>query len=213
MNIFISQPLFEKKTEEILMKRQMIIEDLWKEYDNDIDILDNFSVFSHNLNPFDYLSNNLKKMKDADIVYFTKEWEKSKTCQIEHQCAIVYQLPIKYEKNISIKKGCGIVNIAYDSGKIVVNGVNTSADVLFLFSQFKPLILSSSSNKNKTINFKLAVLPKYENILLSHKFKEICQKKNMKMNIDISNKKELDGLFAIFNGQEQFRKIIERKEL
>ena len=39
MKIFISQPLFEKTYDEILKKRQLIIEKLWNEFGKDIKLL------------------------------------------------------------------------------------------------------------------------------------------------------------------------------
>lgn len=212
MRIFISQPLFEKKTREILDERQKNLELLWKCYGKNIEIIDNFKEFSHDLNHIDFLIKNLKKMESSDLVYFSKDWECSKICQIEHQYAILYNLEIKEETKNFQRKIKGILNITYNENKYFVKGINCNMDMFFYFTKFHPIIFDSKQLKDKSICFNIAVLDKYENILLSEEFKKYCSKNNVSLQIDTENisiiKKHENALLEIFKGQEVFKTII-----
>lgn len=215
MKIFISQPLFEKTTDEILDTRRKTIEKLWKEYGKDIEIVDNFQEFSHSLSPIQYLKNNLEKLEISDLIYFTKDWEQSKNSQIEHQCATYYKLNMIYEESYSVRKSKGSILITYVKNKFIVRGINCTTELLFNFSQFQPIIISSNSNKNKTINFELAILDKYKTILLSEKFQEKCKKSGITFYVDEETvhkeRRNKDLLYEVFKGQELFREKVGEK--
>lgn len=213
MRIFISQPLFEKTNEEILDVRKNIIEQLWKKFGKDIEIIDCFQEFQKNLNPIDYLSKNLIQLPKSDLVYFVNGWEDSKNCQLEHECACLYQMNIVYENNEELmKRGKGSIDIFYENHKFFIRGINCSQNVLFIFSQFNPLIISSYLNKNKTINFELAVLNKFEHTLLSKNFIELCKKQSITVSINqeeiLETKKNEEIIEKIIEGQKMFEEKI-----
>ena len=89
--VFISQPMGDKTTEEIIKERDRVKKELEEKLGYKIEIIDSFfnSHFAHP--PLYYLGRAIEMMADADLVYFVKGWEKSRGCQIEHQCAILYQ--------------------------------------------------------------------------------------------------------------------------
>lgn len=209
MRIFIAQPLFKQTTDEILNNRRKLIEELWNLYGKNIELIDMFQKFSHNTKQMEYLCENLKQLESCDLVYFAKDWESSNFCQMIHSYANLYHIFIAYENEITIRDTNGTVCISCENNNFIINGLNCSTDVLFLFSQFQPIIISSNSNKNKNINFTLAILNKYENLLLSNKFKEICKKKGISIKIDkLKIQEEQQNqqiMYEIFKGQELFK--------
>lgn len=83
---------------------------------------------------------------------------------------------------------------------------------MFIFSQFNPLIISSYLNKNKTINFELAVLNKFEHTLLSKNFIELCKKQGITVSINqeeiLETKKNEEIIEKIIEGQKMFEEKI-----
>lgn len=217
MKIFISQPLFENSIEEILNKRQHVLEILWTEFDKNIEVIDCFQEFSKTMNPIYYLQKNLQQLQQSDLIYFAKDWQKSKNCQLEHECALLYNLKIKYEDNFIYKKCKGTVSIFYKDNKLQINGINCTNDVLLTFSQFQPLIISSSINKNKSINFHLYVLNKYQNLLLSTTFQEQCKNNGIILNVneeEILKNINLDNkMKEILKGEKMFENSINQNEV
>jgi len=211
MKIFISQPLFERTYDEILKKRQLIIDKLWNEFGKDIEVIDCFTDYSASINPILYLEKNLDRLRISDLIYFSSDWFESKNSQMEHTCAMLYHKNIEYENKCEIKKGKGIVHISYVENKLQINAINCTSDVLFEFAQFQPFILSSSINKNKSYNFQLYILDKFADFLCSKAFQESCKKKGII--IQIENDKiyekihEKARLKEVLNGEQKFQEL------
>lgn len=92
MKLFISQPMNGKTNEEIITERNEAI----AKFDG-AEVLDSFFKDApHDANPLWYLSESLKIMSEADVVYFCKDWQKYRGCRIEHECAVAYGKEIKH---------------------------------------------------------------------------------------------------------------------
>lgn len=94
MRIFISQPMYDKTDEEIKAKRHEVEEI----FGSDAEIIDSFvENVPRETSPLWYLGEAIKKLDDADIVYFCKDWQHYRGCVIEHECAVRYGLQCVYE--------------------------------------------------------------------------------------------------------------------
>lgn len=95
MKIFISQPMNGKTDEEILKEREQIIAYAKERYGENIEIIDSFFKGApHDASPLWFLGESIKKLSEADAVYFSKDWESARGCIIEHSCAIEYGLEV-----------------------------------------------------------------------------------------------------------------------
>lgn len=68
----------------------------------DTDDLYFFDNIQEDLNPetarsLDYLSNDVRMLGDADLVYFVSGWEKSRGCNIEYQICKDWDIPMIFE--------------------------------------------------------------------------------------------------------------------
>lgn len=105
MITFISQPMNGLSKNEILEKRNKVIQILNSE---GYEVIDSFfgDKFSKDVPPEEnvvqipvwFLSESLKKMSYCDTVYFCEGWKSARGCKIEHEVAKQYGLNIKYEK-------------------------------------------------------------------------------------------------------------------
>ena len=69
----------------------------------DTDDLYFFDNIQEDLNPetarsLDYLSNDVKMLGDADLVYFCAGWEKSRGCNIEYQICKDWDIPMLFKQ-------------------------------------------------------------------------------------------------------------------
>ena len=86
----ISQPMNGKTDEEIKAERATLIAKAKENY-GDIEVIDSFfECAPHNAKPLWFLGESLKKLADADVAIFAKDWESARGCKIENQCAIAY---------------------------------------------------------------------------------------------------------------------------
>lgn len=93
MNIFISQPMNGKTTDEIISERNSIIALAQKKFGKNVEIID--SYFKNYIgNPLEYLGESIKLLSKADVVIFAKGWETARGCKIEHSCAEEYDIKI-----------------------------------------------------------------------------------------------------------------------
>lgn len=100
----ISQPMAGKTEEEIQVTRDKVIKKLnelgyelvntlftdeWvaKEKANDVANV-----------PLWFLAKSLQKMSECDAVYFCRDWEKMRGCNVEHEAADLYGLKLIYEE-------------------------------------------------------------------------------------------------------------------
>ena len=114
-NIFISQPMSGKSEEEILATRQKEIEKIHQFFDADgveINIIASYiddatrKCFEEHIGDginwdIHWLSQSLKMLAMADIIWLCDGWEHSKGCNIELECAIQYGLVVVYPEYIT----------------------------------------------------------------------------------------------------------------
>ena len=103
MKVFISQPMSGKTDEEILNRRQEIMEMIKSVYLNDVEFIN--SIIKEQPNDdvnYDsvwYLGQSIQKLSNATMAYFDKDWHKTKGCQIEYNVCKTYGIPVKYWKD------------------------------------------------------------------------------------------------------------------
>ena len=95
--LFISQPMNGLSNEAIETRRNEIIEAVKEDY-GDIEVIDSFFKGApHDAKPLWFLGESLKKLSEADIVFFEDGWENARGCKIEHECASAYGLSIIHD--------------------------------------------------------------------------------------------------------------------
>lgn len=96
MKIFISQPMRNKSHTNIEQEKEEIVSRLKEEY-GEIEVIDSvFPMISGKRNnSLRYLAKSLELMCDADIVVFAQDYEYSRGCKIEYECAVKYGLAVK----------------------------------------------------------------------------------------------------------------------
>ena len=96
MKIFISQPMRDKTNEEIREERIRAISS-FDGYGEDIEVIDSFFENApHDAKPLWYLGESIKKLGEADVAYFCKDWQHYRGCVIEHECAVRYGIKTVY---------------------------------------------------------------------------------------------------------------------
>ena len=104
--VFISQPMSGRTNQAILDERAQIvdmlkgIEEGLKHQGVKVEVIESFNgeAFKRGARPLACLGDCIKLLGEADVVVFAKNWENSKGCKIEHQCAKEYGLSIVYMK-------------------------------------------------------------------------------------------------------------------
>ena len=119
-NIFISQPMTGKSEEEILATRQKEIEKIHQLFDADgveINIIASYiddatrKCFEEHIGDginwdIHWLSQSLKMLATADMIWLCDGWEHSKGCKIELSCAMQYGLDVgNSEWGLSLDNG------------------------------------------------------------------------------------------------------------
>lgn len=88
MVVFISQPMSGKSDAEILTAREEVKAVIREKYGDNVFIIDSF--IKSNKSPVYMLGTAISLMSSADVVFFAKDWDKSRGCRIEHQVAKEY---------------------------------------------------------------------------------------------------------------------------
>ena len=90
--VFISQPMRGLTADYIMRQRKRILEYVRNKFhDDDIEEIHSFIPTNDECStPLECLAESLWLMADADIVVFAPGWEKSRGCEIEHECAKRY---------------------------------------------------------------------------------------------------------------------------
>lgn len=92
--VFISQPFSGRTEKEIFDERKTIKTYLENIYGEDVVIIDQYHQIKPNgAGKFWYLSQDILMMEKADIICFSKNWEKAKGCRVEHELVVSYGLP------------------------------------------------------------------------------------------------------------------------
>lgn len=92
--LFISQPMIGKTDEQILTERENAVEAAKKILGDEVEVLDTFFGTSDMSHALEYLGESIKRMAQADAVYFAPGWGMARGCRIEHDCAVEYGVPI-----------------------------------------------------------------------------------------------------------------------
>ena len=93
MNIFISQPMKNKTTEQIEQEREECVETLKKLFGESINILDTVFYFTEDVPALVYLGHSIEVLAKADLAVFMDGWKDARGCRIENQCAVDYNIP------------------------------------------------------------------------------------------------------------------------
>lgn len=98
--IFISQPMKDKTNQEIEQERKKIIEKV-ERYFGEVEIIDSFFKDApHDAKPLWFLGKSLELLSNANVIVLGKDWECSRGCRIEHECAIQYGISVIYIENL-----------------------------------------------------------------------------------------------------------------
>ena len=90
-NVFISQPMRGKTSEEIRAEREKAVEVVKAFVHDEVKVLDSyFDDFDGN--PLEFLAKSIALLAKADVAYFAKGWEDARGCRIEHICAVEYAI-------------------------------------------------------------------------------------------------------------------------
>ena len=93
--IFISQPMNGRTDEEILNEREAIVDELTKQYGDDISIINSFiGSAPEDAAPLWYLGKSLELLSTADVAVFAKGWKNARGCRIEHEACEEYGIKI-----------------------------------------------------------------------------------------------------------------------
>ncbi|MBP3905817.1 MAG: DUF4406 domain-containing protein [Peptostreptococcaceae bacterium] len=101
MKVFISQPMTGRLKEEILNERNEVIEILESKYD--IEVLDSYFEDYDPQNgsiPIKYLAKSIDVLAEADVLLCVGDWQNSRGCIVEHECAKQYGIKIFYWNEI-----------------------------------------------------------------------------------------------------------------
>lgn len=96
MTVFISQPMKDRKSADIMMEREEIKGRIREEFGEDVEFIE--SCFGSDAlrakTELAFLGNGIRAMADADLVYFADGWEDARGCRIVNQIAIEYGLDV-----------------------------------------------------------------------------------------------------------------------
>ena len=90
MKVFISQPMNGKTDAQIREERRIIEIRLHRKLNEKFEIIDTVFDLDEGTHPLVYLGKGIELRADADIVCFTKGWDESRGCIIEHDVAVRY---------------------------------------------------------------------------------------------------------------------------
>lgn len=107
IKLFVSQPMTGLSDDEIMKARYYAVREAERKIRNKtntytrhkvLEVIDSFFQDA----PTDakhlwYLGESLKKLSEADVVIFAKNWQKSRGCKIEHEAAVAYGIEVMYE--------------------------------------------------------------------------------------------------------------------
>ena len=103
LKVFISQPMAGLTDEEILKRRNQIIE-MTKHWfrDNTLEFIDSFTKSEDIVGRgrIAMLGDSIAKMYNANIVVFGKGWSKSPGCKVEHEVCVQYDIRRMYEDSM-----------------------------------------------------------------------------------------------------------------
>lgn len=93
IKVFISQPMNGKTDEEIKKERLRVISKIGDLVSEPFEVIDSyFESAPHDAKPLWFLGKSIELLSSADLAYFSKGWESSRGCYIEHACAVSYMI-------------------------------------------------------------------------------------------------------------------------
>ena len=90
IKVFISQPIKNRTTMEIMEERQQAIKMVKSLYHDTVEIVNPFHYDQPAQKPLFLLGKNLEFMSSADVAVFVPNWEDYTQCKIEQFCAMEY---------------------------------------------------------------------------------------------------------------------------
>ena len=99
--VFISMPMNGHTNEYIEARRTEIANILPELLGEEIEIIDSFFKDApYDAKPLYFLGESLKLLSTADVAYFDTGWELARGCQIEHKCAVNYDIEKVIEASV-----------------------------------------------------------------------------------------------------------------
>jgi len=105
MRVFISQPMHGLTNEEILQRREELIQLLHKWFQPEpIEVIDSYTKPENIVNGgrIVMLGHSIQMLSQADVVLFARGWADSPGCIVEHTVCKQYNIKTLYEDNIPI---------------------------------------------------------------------------------------------------------------
>lgn len=103
MKVFISQPMKNLTTEQIIFNRKQTIKQLEDAGYKIVDSILSNNLYNTKISSLSYLAESLHIIaKEADVVYFMKGWEEVRGCRVEHICCKEYEIPTLYEEELTM---------------------------------------------------------------------------------------------------------------
>ena len=85
----------ERKHEEILKERKVLIADVYMKTHEEIEVIESFFEGAPaDATPLWYLGESIKLLGTADFAVFAPGWQDYRGCRIEHDAAVAYGIPI-----------------------------------------------------------------------------------------------------------------------
>lgn len=96
MKVFISQPMNGKSKEEIIAERNRV-KDVFRSVfgTKKITFINSYFGDKYKDNALKGLAKSIEKLSEADLAVFIGNWEKSRGCKIEFECAVDYGIEIR----------------------------------------------------------------------------------------------------------------------
>ena len=93
--LFVSCPMNGKTFEEIVEVRKEAIQLIKEKFPNEeFEVLKTFFDFEEGTHPLKYMAESIRMLADADVAYFTADWDEARGCKIERECAVAYGIQI-----------------------------------------------------------------------------------------------------------------------
>lgn len=95
--VFISQPMNGKNNNQISIQRNELYEYAKNKYGIDVELVDSFFEGApHHKKPLWFLGKSIEKLSDAEVIIMAPDWDKARSCKIEHDAAIAYGIEVDY---------------------------------------------------------------------------------------------------------------------
>lgn len=93
MKIFISFPMGGKNYEQLIQERENIIAEITPLIPTNVEFINSIIKSPVEHPALWYLGTALQMLSQADLAVFSKGWDQTRGCRIEHQCAKEYGIP------------------------------------------------------------------------------------------------------------------------